>query len=170
MIKLTTLLNEQNDSNEKIETQELADHFRNWLIEEDSGLTRFDFLMTPSQAKKAGNWDDLNKLWALPGVRNRYAMDAQGWIDANAKGVNAGSSKEDLEKTRKLKVTEDGWNEWTILWILLLAAAGTGIAYALFKGKKVIVVGARTALAGIKKLFKKPINEYTSQHLYFYRI
>tara|TARA_R110000803_G_scaffold20290_3_gene52453 strand:+ start:1193 stop:2035 length:843 start_codon:yes stop_codon:yes gene_type:complete len=161
MIKLTTLLNEQNDSNEKIETQELADHFRNWLIEEDSGLTRFDFLMTPSQAKKAGNWDDLNKLWALPGVRNRYAMDAQGWIDANAIGVNAGSSTEDLEKTRKLKVTEDGWNEWTLLWILLLAAAGTGIAAALWKGKKVIVVGARTALAGIKKLFKKKITNET---------
>ena len=161
MIKLTTLLNEQNDSNEKIETQELADHFRNWLIEEDSGLTRFDFLMTPSQAKKAGNWDDLNKLWALPGVRNRYAMDAQGWIDANAKGVNAGSSKEDLEKTRKLKVTEDGWNEWTILWILLLAAAGTGIAAILWKAKKVIVGGTRTALAGIRKLFTKKITNET---------
>ncbi len=53
MIKLTTLLNEENDSNEKIETQELADHFRNWLIEEDSGLTRYDFLMTPEQAKLA---------------------------------------------------------------------------------------------------------------------
>ena len=160
MIKLTTLLNEQNDSNEKIETQELADHFRNWLIEEENGLTRYEFLMTPEQAKKVGNWDDLNKIWALVGVRNRYAMDAEGWIDANAKGVDAGSSTEDLEKTRKLKVTED-WNEWTLLWILLLAAAGTGIAALLWKGGRVAFRGIRLLSTGIRKLFTKKLTNET---------
>jgi len=161
MIKLTTLLNEENDSNEKIETQELADHFRNWLIEEDSGLTRYDFLMTPEQAKKVGNWDDLNKIWALVGVRNRYALDAEGWIDANDKGVDAGSSTEELEKTRKLKVTEEGWNEWTLLWILLIAAAGIGIGFALWKGGRVAYGGIRKLSTGIRKLFKKKLTNET---------
>jgi hypothetical protein len=115
-IKTKELINEiddtkQSDFDEKeithqkiIDNKPLADHFRNWLIKEEYGLTRYDFLMTPSQAKKVGNWDDLNKLWALPGVRNRYAMDAEGWYNAKAKGISGGGNTNELNQVLSFKV------------------------------------------------------------------
>ena len=154
MVKLKNILSE-NDK-EKIDNQELADHFRMWLIKEEQGLSQYPNLKTPEQAKEAGNWDDLNEIWALQGVRNRYAMDAEGWKDAKSQGVKAGSNQDELNEVLNFKVTED-WGWGSIITILGALAIGVVLWKRIKAAGKFLGKGA----SSIKNWASKKMNNET---------